>query len=91
MKNIYRAKPIVNRKKTKIERDTSRVICRPYIPGNISRITNIIKRVVNLPDDATKYMLDNIRDNFYDRHKNIEQQLTKNFNYISEFIPPTPT
>lgn len=88
MKDIYRTEPIVNRKKTKIERDTSRVICRAYIPGDISRISKIIQRVLNLSDESTEYMLNNIRENFYGRHKNIEQQLLKNFNYVSEFIPP---
>jgi len=87
MNEVYKPLPMVKRRKTIIERDTSRVICRPHIPGDISRISKIIERVLQLSEETTQYMVNNIRENFYDRHKDIEQQLTKHFNDISEFIP----
>jgi len=81
-------KSLVKRKRTKIERDNSRVICRAHIPGNLLYIGKIIERVVKLSEDTAKHLLDNVYADFYDRHKDIEKQFNKHFNKVLEYVPP---
>jgi predicted GH43/DUF377 family glycosyl hydrolase len=79
-------KPLVKRKKTKIVRDTSRVITRAHIPGNMSRIPKIIDRVLKLTEEDATDLLKNVNLNFSDRHKNITNIFTDNFNRVSEYV-----
>jgi predicted GH43/DUF377 family glycosyl hydrolase len=84
-------KPFVKRKKTKIVRDTSRVITRAHIPGNMLRIPKIIDRVMMLTEEEATGLLQNINFNFSDRHKNIENIFTGNYNRVSEYVPHKET
>jgi predicted GH43/DUF377 family glycosyl hydrolase len=79
-------KPKVKRKKTKILRDTSRVITRHHIP-EIIRIPKIIDRVLSLTEDEAGELMEKIIFEFSDRHKNISQVLERHFNAVMEFIP----
>ena len=79
-------RPLVKRKKTKIERDTSRVIARANIP-EMSRIRKIINRVLVLTEEESENLLHEIDFNFIDRHKNIRFQFEKHFNNVMEFVP----
>ena len=54
----------IKRKRTRIVRDTSRVITRTHIPGNMLRISKIIERVINLSEKRAESLLKKI-----DRHK----------------------
>ena len=47
-------KPKVKRKKTKILRDTSRVITRFHVPDNNTRIPKIINRVLCLAENEAE-------------------------------------
>ncbi len=78
---------LIKRVRTKIERDTSRVITRANIPGNMLRISKIINRVINLPEDSAERLLKEVHADFYNRHKNIQQQLYKHFEKVAEYIP----
>lgn len=86
MGNIPFGKPLVKREKTRIERDTSRVITRAHIPS-ISRIKKIIKRVLELTEKEAQNILQEVHINFFNRHKNLEFQLEKHFNKVSEYVP----
>ena len=86
MNNGAFVKPLVKRRKTKIERDTSRVIARANIP-EMSRIRKIIDRVLGLSQDQAENLLHEIIFNFTDRHKDIELQFENNFNKVLEFMP----
>ncbi len=79
-------KPSVKRKKTKLVRDTSRVITRAHIPVNIGRIPKIIDRVLKLTEDEAAVELQNVNFKFSDRHKNTEHIFTDNFNRVSEYV-----
>ncbi|MEX2428573.1 MAG: glycoside hydrolase family 130 protein [Bacteroidales bacterium] len=79
-------KPLVKRSRTKIVRNTSRVITRAHIP-DITRIPEIISKVVDLSDDAAKDLLKKVNFNFSDRHKNIVGVYNGNFDKVSHFIP----
>jgi predicted GH43/DUF377 family glycosyl hydrolase len=78
----------IKRKKIRIDRDSSRVIARAHIPGNLLRITKIINRVLSLSENEAKTILDTVIDNFSDRHINIVELLLLNFNKVSEYLPP---
>ena len=81
-------KPLINRERTRIVRNTSRVITRAHIPSDMSRVSKIIDRVLSLSENKAERLLTDVRTNFYDRHKNIEQQLNKHFKKVSGYIPP---
>jgi predicted GH43/DUF377 family glycosyl hydrolase len=86
MNNETFIRPLVKRKKVKIERDTSRVITRANIP-RMSRIRKIIDRVLTLTEMEAENLLQEIDFNFVDRHKNINIQFKKHFDNVVEFVP----
>lgn len=79
--------PLIKRKENRIDRNSSRVIIRAHIPSDMSRIVKIIKRVTKLSEIKAEELLNGIKDKFYDRHRNIEQQLNRNYEKISEHLP----
>jgi len=80
--------PLIERKKNRIERNYNRVITRAHIPGDMHRIERIIGRVINLSERKAAEILKEIKANFYNRHKNIEEQFYHHFEKVSEFLPP---
>ncbi|MDA3891575.1 MAG: glycoside hydrolase family 130 protein [Salinivirgaceae bacterium] len=78
---------LVKRKKIKITRDNSRVITRAHIPGGVTRINNIINRVLSLSEDEAMEVIQKIYYKFCDRHKNLERQISEHFDKVSEYIP----
>lgn len=77
----------VRRKKTKILRDTSRVITRIHFPEEISRIPKIIDRVLSLTENKAEKLMEKIDLDFFDRHKDIRQVLGRHFDQVSEYLP----
>jgi len=67
--------------------DYSRVIVKPHIPIEDSRVKRIIKSVLNLPEEKVKQILDRVVANFSNRHKNVWDAFDANFNQIKRFIP----
>ncbi len=84
-------KSFVHRERIRIERDTSRVICRPHVPGDLERVRRIIARVLKLSEKKATTLLKAVSDNFHDRHQDIEHQLVHHFENISEYMPPDVT
>ncbi len=87
MNNSVNISTLVKRKKTKIFRDESRVITRAHIPGSLAHIKNVINRVLKLTENDAKNVMRKICDNFCDRHINIEKQLIKHYDRISDYLP----
>jgi predicted GH43/DUF377 family glycosyl hydrolase len=87
MNKEHNIKLLIERKRTRIERDTSRVIIRAHIPGDMMRVNKIIDRVMQLSEKKAATLLKEVHNNFYDRHKKIEQQLINHFSKVSEYIP----
>ncbi|HEX2976730.1 MAG TPA: glycosidase, partial [Bacteroidales bacterium] len=79
-------KPFIRRRKTRIIRDTGRVITRAHIPTNLSRINKIACRVLALSEDHAADLLKEVLASFSDRHRNIEQSLAENFKKISDYL-----
>jgi len=87
MNKSNRIRSLITRKSIKIDRNNSRVITRVHIPGDLSRVSKIISRVISLSESKAEKLLKNVMDNFYDRHKNIEQQLFNHFDKVKEYLP----
>lgn len=75
------------RKEVRFESEPSRVIARPYLPGGEVRIKHIIKRILDLSDEKTNHLLEDLVADFSKRHKNIEQIFKKNFAAVKQWIP----
>ncbi len=80
-------KPKVKRKKNKILGDTSRVITRFHVPGDVSRIRKIINRVIDMPDKDTETLLEQIMGDFSERHKDIKGVYDYHFHAIEGYVP----
>ena len=78
-------KSLVKRNRTKIERNSSRVITRPHIP-DAGRIRRIIGRVTKLTEESAEDLLFHIDLNFIERHKNIERIFLENFKKVSPYL-----
>jgi len=87
MNNSTKATPLIKRRKNIINRNNSRVITRAYVPGDLSRVGKIILRVINLPESKAEDLLKSVMDDFFDRHKNIKQQLHNHFEKVKEYLP----
>jgi predicted GH43/DUF377 family glycosyl hydrolase len=79
----------VRRKKTKILRDTSRVITRTHFPEDRFRIPKIIDRVLNLTENEAGELMEKINLDFFDRHKDIKRVLERHFDEVSEYLAHT--
>jgi predicted GH43/DUF377 family glycosyl hydrolase len=77
----------VKRKKTKILRDTSRVITRFHVPATSTRISKIINRVLDLSEKEAEEIMEKILFKFSDRHKNIRRVLESHYNEVVAYIP----
>ena len=75
---IKYSKPQVRRKKTKINRDISRVITRLHVPEN-SRTPKIINRVLSLNENEAEKLIERITFEFFDRHRDITCVFKNNF------------
>ena len=80
-------KPKVRRKKKKIQGDPSRVITRPYIPGDANRITKIIQRIADLPDTTAEDLLAQIMLDFSERHRDLRRVFERGLNGVRDHVP----
>ena len=77
----------VRRKEIRFQSEPFRVIAKPYLPGGEVRIKHIIKRILDLSDEKTNHLLEDLVADFSMRHKNIEQIFKKNFEAVKQSIP----
>jgi predicted GH43/DUF377 family glycosyl hydrolase len=78
---------LVKRRSTLLNAESSRVITRPYIPGDRARMKRLIKRVAQLGDDDVHHLLESVFQEFSARHRNFREALGRNFERISENVP----
>ena len=78
---------LIKRRPTLLNAESSRVITRPHIPGDRTRIKKLIMRVADLDDDDVQNLLENVFHDFSARHRNFRGVLEKNFERISENVP----
>ena len=80
-------RPLIKRRPTLLNAESSRVITRLHIPGDRARIKKLITRVLKLGGDDVHLLLEDVFHEFSARHRNFKEALEKNFERISENVP----
>ena len=76
----------VKRTATILQPDQSRVLLRPFSPGDTQRATGIIGRIMSLPEDQVGDLLDEISAEFCQRHREIHTIFRHRFEQIRELV-----
>lgn len=77
--NIIRCGPILNP-------DRTRVLIRPFIPRDPEKSLKIIARVMTLSEDDTLKLLNQIWNEFGERHQRINEILLRHYNYVKKHM-----
>jgi predicted GH43/DUF377 family glycosyl hydrolase len=72
----------VKRSAAVLEPDQSRVLLRPFIPGNSQRVSGIIARIMALPEERVGPLLDEVSAEFSQRHDNIHNRFLERFEQV---------
>jgi len=67
-----------------LEPDLSRVLLRPFTPGDSERVARILKRIEALTDDQTDRLLNDVCAEFCERHQNIRKLFLERFEQLGE-------
>jgi hypothetical protein len=79
------ANPVnVRRTNTVLKPDPSRVLLRPFSPGDSQRSGRIIARIMSLPDERVSSLLDEISAEFSQRHQQIHRLFLERFEQVRE-------
>lgn len=77
----------LNRTDTVLLPDQSRVLLRPFNPGDSQRIAGIIARIMLLKEDQVGPVLDEVSVEFSQRHRNINQLFLERFEQVRHLMP----
>jgi predicted GH43/DUF377 family glycosyl hydrolase len=78
----------VKRTRTILRPDQSRVLLRPFSPGDSRRTGDIIARIMSLPEDRVSSLLAEISVEFSQRHQHICKLFLERFDQVREMMPP---
>ncbi len=70
-----------------IEPDLSRVLLRPFTPGNSQRVRRIVERILSLTEDQVDTLLDEVSAEFSERHQQIHTLFLERFIQVREIVP----
>ncbi len=76
----------VHRTPTILKPDPSRVLLRPFSPGDSRRIARIIDRIMELPEDRVGVLLDEISVEFSARHQHIRKLFLERFEQVRDLM-----
>ena len=76
----------IRRYDLRLDPDSSRVIVRPFIPGEDHRKTAILARALTLSEEETERELTNVLSEFGDRHTDIERVLLSHFERVKSHL-----
>jgi predicted GH43/DUF377 family glycosyl hydrolase len=76
----------VKRTTTILKPDQSRVLLRPFSPGDPQRIGRIIARIMSLPEDRVGPLLNEVSAEFSQRHEQIRELFLERFEQIRELL-----
>src|SRR5580700_415067 len=76
----------VHRTSTILKPDQSRVLLRPFSPGNPERVRQIIARIKSLPEDQVGPLLDEVCAEFSERHQQIRKLFLERFEQVREML-----
>jgi predicted GH43/DUF377 family glycosyl hydrolase len=67
--------------------DQSRVLLRPFSPGDDGRVSGVLARIQTIPEERVNTLLRDIRIEFGRRHRNIERLFLERFQEIRHCLP----
>jgi len=76
----------VKRTTTILRPDQSRVLLRPFSPGDSQRIGRIIARIMSIPEDRVGLLLDEVSAEFSQRHQHIRELFLERFERVRELM-----
>src|SRR6059036_3753397 len=76
----------VKRTATILKPDQSRVLLRPFSPGDPQRVGRIIARIMSLPEDSVGPLLDEVSAEFSQRHQQIRTLFLERFEQVRELL-----
>jgi len=78
----------VRRTEAKFVSDPSRVITKFYYPGSQQRARHVIRRVLSLPEERAKDILEQVRRDFSHRHRDIDRVFRSHYGHVEKYVPP---
>jgi predicted GH43/DUF377 family glycosyl hydrolase len=76
----------VKRQAIILKPDQSRVLLRPFCPGDRQRIGRIVARIMSLPEDRVGPLLNEVSAEFSQRHEQIRNLFLERFEQIRELL-----
>src|SRR6266851_1878559 len=76
----------VKRTATILKPDQSRVLLRPFSPGDPPRVSRIISRILSLPENLVGPLLDEVSAEFSQRHQQIRKLFLERFEQVRELL-----
>src|SRR5206468_9377836 len=71
--------------------DNKRVVVRPFIPINLTRVEHIIARALALSEQETEEQLSLVRADFSERHVDLNKSWLRHFEKVRAQIPDDET
>ena len=78
----------LNRVGPALKSDPSRVLIRPFQPGDETSARRLAARVLALPEATVTQLLGEVLGEFGDRHARLEEFLHRRFDEVSRFLSP---
>ena len=78
----------VTRTTAALRPNQSRVLLRPFYPGDANRAMRIIARVMALPEDRIAPVLEDLSTDFSSRHHHIVMAFLRRFEEVRSLLPP---
>src|ERR1044071_6390765 len=72
----------LNRTTTVLRPDQSRVLLRPFSPGDTERLARIMERILAIPEDPVSPLLDEVSREFSKRHQQIHDLFLDRFHQV---------
>jgi predicted GH43/DUF377 family glycosyl hydrolase len=76
----------LHRSPTILKPDQSRVLLRPFIPGDSQRVAGIVCRIMSLPEERVGVLLAEISAEFSSRHQEIRKLFLERFEQVRETL-----
>ena len=76
----------VKREAIILKPDRSRVLLRPFNPGDPQRMARIIARIMSLPEDRVASLLSQVSADFSQRHEQIRRVFLERFEQVRELL-----
>ena len=91
--NAMPTAPLVTRADLTLLADPSRVVAQLFVPGqelaldHDSRTSNVLSRILSLPEETVEATLESVIADFSDRHRDLRQILQTHFDRVAHRVP----